>query len=252
MFKGYYRRNVLVKINRLRDYIEFSEKLLRGTLHEHKKENIDFLSGIDDEFYREKFGELAWDREYEIEFEFSAIHWSSVFITQYSYIEHILDGVCDLYKKETNAPLSYKDLSGAGIERAKNYISKYMGITSPFEKNEWGKIKDYAKIRNKIIHAGLDINEEIAIDKSVIEIINKTPSISLGRFLMMEPYDPDSEEDRNNEYSYLVEPRVELNAKFLAEVIDDFDSFFDKLFSALEVLEVLEVHETFRPASRMA
>jgi hypothetical protein len=234
MFKGYYRRNISEKINRLRDYIEFSHELLGESLNRKKEDNSEFLAGIDDEFYREKFGELASEREYEIEFEFSAIHWSSIFITQYSYIEHILDSVCEFYRREANAALSYKDLSGAGIERAKGYISKYMGITSPFEKNEWGKIKNYAKIRNKIIHAGLDINEEIAIDKSIVEIIKKTPSISLNRFLMTEPCDPYSEEDGSEEFSYLVDPSLELNERFLTEVIDDFEAFCEQLFSELE------------------
>lgn len=234
MFKGYYRRNVFGKLNRLKEYINFSDELLKQSLENTKKGNRKFIAGIDDEFFQDKFGELAWEREYEIEFEFTAIHWSSIFITQYSYTEHILDDICDHYRRESNVSLSHKSLSGSGIERAKEYISKHIGITSPFGRNEWAKIRDYAKIRNKIVHTGLDIDEENAIDKNVLGIIKKTPSISLDRFITTALCDPYNEEHDNKEYSSLYEPRVELNKDFLTTVIDDFEIFFEQLFIKLE------------------
>lgn len=234
MFEGYYRKNIHEKICKLKDYVEFSEKLLAKNLEKVKEDNEEFLSGIGDEFYRDKFGELTWEQEYEIENDFSSIHWSSVFITQYSYIEHILDGVCVFYATNTGSPLKLKDLNGTGIERAKNYISKYMGVSLPFGANEWGKIKDYAKIRNKIVHSGIDINEEISIDKKVVEIVDKMSSISLDSFRMDEPCDPYREDGSNEMYSYFVDPKLELNSKFLINVIDDFDAFFEILFNELE------------------
>lgn len=233
MFRGYYRKYVFEKMNRLKEYIEFSDDLLKKNLARTKEDNIKFLAEIDDEFYQEKFSDIVWDREQEVEFEFSAIHWSSIFITQYSYIEHILDDICSHYRRESGTSLSHKTLSGFGIERAKEYISKHMGIKSPFGEKEWAKIKDYAKIRNKIIHTGLDINEEHDIDKTVLEIIKKTPSISLDRHIMTHASDPHDEE--NSEYhSYLFEPRIELNKDFLGIVIQDFEDFFDQLFIDLE------------------
>lgn len=245
MFKGYYRAYVLNKLLRLRDYIEFSGNLLRESLRTQKEKNIILINEIDDEFYQEKFNELTKEDEYEIEFEFSAIHWSSIFITQYSYIEHILDDICDYYKSNINPPLTHKDLSGSGIERAKNYISKYIGIKSSFGRSEWGRIKEYAKIRNKIIHTGIDINKENKTDEEIIKVINKIPSISLDRFTMIErcnPYNAEDDDEYDEVYSYLVEPRIELNEKFLVEVIDDFELFLENFFSELEEIQKLSTN----------
>ena len=53
---------------------------------------------------------------------------------------------------------------------------------------------------------------------------------------MTVPHDPYNEEDGSEEYSYLDEPRVELNKEFLTAVIDDFESFFEQLFNSLEAI----------------
>ncbi|KDC51034.1 hypothetical protein [Pseudoalteromonas fuliginea] len=235
MFKGYYRKYIFHRIDELKRYIEFSNKLLCEKLEKEKIDNALEIAQIEDEFYKEKFLELAYESENELKFDYSSMHWSSIFITQYSYIEHILDEICEFYAAKTGAKLKLKDLNGAGIERAKNYISKFMGLPEPFGKAEWGRIKDYAKIRNKIIHAGLYLDQDLDIDKQVIKIISKINSVSLERFYHHEPDDP-YDESNNNFNSILYDPKLELNADFLNVVVTDYDKFFDHLFDELEKL----------------
>lgn len=229
MFKYYYRHNVLEKIERLKGYIDFSQRVLLSGFNDEKKENVKFLEDIEDEFYREKFSEQVWDSEYEIEFGFLPMHWSSVFLTQYSYLEHILDRVCAHYAKKTNARIKHKDIKGMGIERAKDYITKYMGVDFP-AKDEWERIKRYAVLRNKLVHTGPDIDMSVDIDEKAVKVIEKTPTLSIDRFLVDD--------------GYHVEPKVEINSEFLLDVINDIDIFLQKLFDQLEKIPATEGPET--------
>lgn len=233
MYKGYYRNYIFDRMDELKRYISFSNELLCESLEKKKKDNAEKIAKTEDEFLKWKYSELAYDSERELEFDFASIHWSSIFITQYSYIEHILDEICEYYAYKNGSKLKVKDLNGAGIERAKNYISKFMGVPDPFGKSEWGKIKDYAKIRNKIIHAGIQLDQNLDIDKKVIKIISNINSLSLERFYHHEPEDPyDETNEKMN--SILHEPKLELNVEFLNEVINDYEKFFEHLFDDLE------------------
>ncbi|MFL0868396.1 hypothetical protein [Vibrio parahaemolyticus] len=239
MFHAFYRDSVHEKMDEFKRYVEFSQNLLAENLKKNKSENIKRIREIDDDFYREKFQELFWESESEEEFVFSSIHWSSVFIAQYSYVEHILDKVCSYYAAQTESPLTHKDMTGSGIERAKSYISKYMGISAPFGKSEWGKIKSYAKIRNKVIHSGVELDQRSKIDLDVIRLINKSSNLSLARYTNEVPVDPWDEENTETQ-SYLEEPRVDITPQFVIEVVDTYDKFFDSLFDELEKLSLPE------------
>ena len=233
MFKGYYRNYVHDRMEELKRYISFSNKLLTENLEKKKRNNAKEIAEIEDEFLKWKISELAYESESELMFDFASIHWSSIFITQYSYIEHILDEICEFFAHQTKSELKVKDLNGSGIERAKTYISKFMGVPKPFNQAEWGKIKGFAKIRNKIIHAGIQLDPNVDIDQKVIKIISTINSLSLERFYHHEPENP-FDDTNENMVSTLYEPKLELNVEFLNEVVDVYDSFFDHLFDELE------------------
>jgi uncharacterized protein YutE (UPF0331/DUF86 family) len=93
------------------------------------------------------------DRIRELE-EYANLLRKSFFISLYTFLETRLNQECvrrAKYSIDTTIALS--DLYGRGIDRAKTYLVKVLGSTFPFgTSQEWEEIKQYAKLRNSIVH----------------------------------------------------------------------------------------------------
>lgn len=116
------------------------------------EENIDKLTGED----KEKFMQQSIDIHWKLHDVFPALHWSSIFNSAYALFENHLNELCIIFGKDLNnkhlKDLSLKDLKGSGIERAKNYLSKVIGIKNIFDSGDWLEIQNYSKLRNVLVH----------------------------------------------------------------------------------------------------
>jgi len=101
----------------------------------------------------------------------------SVVILLYTIIEESLERICFHLKHLMCLKLSTNDLKGSGIERSKNYIMK-CGLKFPCDTSEWRKIKNLAKIRHCIVHAGGNI-QDVRNPSELEKIINNLNGICI-------------------------------------------------------------------------
>jgi hypothetical protein len=127
----------------------------------------------------------------------------SLFTAICSFAEGELNGICDWERKERNLTLAPRDLTGQGIERARNYLVKVVGI-NPTEP-EWEGLANYQKLRNCLVHSQGDLAE-----------------CKNARYLR-ETYIP------TQKYLSLSGNRVILERGFCEEVIANIHVFFEKL-----------------------
>lgn len=76
----------------------------------------------------------------------------AMFVSAYGRLEHLLNELCQQLQEERRLPIGLKDLKGAGLQRAKDYLKKVCGIAFPDEGTAWATIMGLAEIRNVIAH----------------------------------------------------------------------------------------------------
>jgi len=94
-----------------------------------------------------------WIDEYETTVEIlPRVQWNAQLLVAYSTFEGILQSLCNIVEKRCKLPISFKDLGGAGIQRAADYLRKMADVRSPFETSEWQRALLLGELRNKIAH----------------------------------------------------------------------------------------------------
>jgi hypothetical protein len=94
-----------------------------------------------------------WIDEYETTVEIlPRVQWNAQLLVAYSTFESILQSLCNIVEKRCKLPISFKELGGAGIQRAADYLRKMAGVRSPFETPEWQRALLLGELRNKIAH----------------------------------------------------------------------------------------------------
>lgn len=83
--------------------------------------------------------------------EFPNIFRYSFLVACYSYLEQELIAECKVERNVKSLSLDVTDLSGKGIIRAKNYLTKVAGVDFP-DYESWNEITYIMKIRNFIVH----------------------------------------------------------------------------------------------------
>jgi hypothetical protein len=83
---------------------------------------------------------------------FPSLQRRSAFLTVWGFLEHQLDQLCFFYQSERKARLSFKDLSGTGIDRSTDYLEKVVNLQGLKASVEWNALKTLQRIRNVIAH----------------------------------------------------------------------------------------------------
>jgi len=83
------------------------------------------------------YGEEHW----QLTSLFPQTVWASFWVSGCSVFEYELNELCRFLKEEKGYTLGFKDLSGTGIFKAKNYLTKVLGIKDSFKLQEWEKIR---------------------------------------------------------------------------------------------------------------
>ena len=86
------------------------------------------------------------------------MQWYAQFLIVYSTFEHMLHELCRIVQRRSDFSLSFKDLEGAGITRARNYLVKVAGVEAPFQTAAWNRALLLAEIRNAIAHRNGEID----------------------------------------------------------------------------------------------
>lgn len=110
----------------------------------------------------------------------------STFNTAYSVFEKYMNEICFSCEGRLSTRIKLKDLNGKGIERSKLYLSKVVGIDTPFTTSEWNDIKKYSELRNVLIHTLGELNMSKNNHKKVYEYCSSNTHIYLS------PDDPEA------------------------------------------------------------
>lgn len=77
----------------------------------------------------------------------------SALITLFAFFEHELNKLCALFKATESYRLSFKDLAGNGIERARTYLNKVALVDLTDPPRQWSDVRNIQRLRNLIVHA---------------------------------------------------------------------------------------------------
>ncbi|MBO2537637.1 hypothetical protein [Rummeliibacillus suwonensis] len=141
----------MYKMDMLKELIEETEKSLSIELNNFERNLEDEARGYSQE-QREEYFEYMSDEYWKYKEEQPQIVRVSFFLQSYFSFEHFMFKVCNYFKAKSDIKLEVKDISGQGLEKAKIYISKVIGISSPFQSHYWAKIQYYNQIRNAFVH----------------------------------------------------------------------------------------------------
>jgi hypothetical protein len=159
-------------------HCEISKRSLADELSaleiEMDKQLTDLNQREQDSFFRD-----INDRWIETAETLPRLQWYSQLLTVYGYFEKLLNDLCIEQRDAKKLPLSLKDLHGQGIERARNYLVKLVGLNKAFSTTEWQRIKSIGVLRNSVAHRDGFVDFEPDNSKSTYSKLNKISSVEL-------------------------------------------------------------------------
>lgn len=174
------------------------------------------LSGLN-EFEQDDFFNNANDHWIEIAETLPRLQWYSQLMVAYGYFEKVLNDLCAEFRDSENIKLSLQDLQGQGIERARNYLVKVVGLEKAFATSDWQAIKLLGVLRNSVAHRDGFVDYEPDYPKSTYTKLCKIDGVEFRQ-------DVRDQEDA----------QIFFNEKVVIEAIRVFDSFFNKLIAEME------------------
>jgi hypothetical protein len=130
----------------------------------------------------------------------------SLFLTCHALLESRMNDLCDRLQGRYGLAASYRDMHGRGLERARTYLVKVVGLRVAADGRTWPIIQNLGKVRNLIAHAGgrPSEKEERVVISELARL--KSGSIKTGVFGM-----------------------VELGSSFVPFAVDTYRSFLHEL-----------------------
>ena len=140
LITGFARVGINIEMNALLQHCELVASMMNNEqtkLDEELKKAAACESSLVDSDSADHLNDEYW----MIHTVLPRLQWQSQFLTVYATMEHILNEICEIVRRKTNSKLSFKDLDGSGIHRARNYLVKIGGIEEPFQTEKWQRIK---------------------------------------------------------------------------------------------------------------
>ena len=174
------------------------------------------LGGLN-EFEQDSFFRELNDHWIETAETLPMLQWYSQLLVVYGYFEKLLNDLCDEQRAAQKFSLSMKDLHGQGIERAKNYLVKIVGLKKAFSTPEWQSIKSIGVLRNSVAHRDGFVDYEPDIPKSIYSKLSKIEGVELRQETM-------NQEDA----------QIFFNEHVVIETLKLFDAFIRNLAAEME------------------
>jgi hypothetical protein len=118
----------------------------------------------------------SWDLENLFTELFPSLQRSSALITLYSFFEHELEGLCDLYKAEKGFDIDVSDMRSKGIDRAALYLRKVARLDVHQASQEWIAIKNIQVLRNLVVHRNGQVSE--SRDKPLVQFVKAVSTLT--------------------------------------------------------------------------
>lgn len=174
------------------------------------------LSGLN-EFEQDAFFSNVNDHWIETAETLPRLQWYSQLMVAYGYFEKVLNDLCGEFRDSDNISLSLKDLHGQGIERARNYLVKVVGLETTFSTSDWQAVKLLGVLRNSVAHRDGFVDYEPDSPKSTYSKLCKIEGVELRQEVM-------KQEDA----------QIFFNEKVVIEAFRVFDSFIRNLIAEME------------------
>ena len=173
-------------------------------------------SGLN-EFEQDAFFSNVNDHWVETAETLPRLQWYSQLMVAYGYFEKVLNDFCREFRESDNIKLSLKDLHGQGIERARNYLVKVVGLEKTFSTSDWQSIKLLGDLRNSVAHRDGFVDYEPDSPKSTYSKLCKIEGVELRQEVM-------NQEDA----------QIFFNENVVIEALRVFDSFIRSLIAEME------------------
>lgn len=175
-----FRRDILRGIDEMEDFKNFTLDAIKNEKKSiEQKFNKDTMNLTEEE--RRNYYDWNSEDYFLIDAVFKTISLYSFIAIFYSYIENSLNTLCNaeytdrklLYEKEGKPSFNirYSDMNGEGIQRAKLYLNKVIGIDLHVNEKPWSEINTLRIIRNAIVHNEGYASDNIENDGNIIQHI---------------------------------------------------------------------------------
>ena len=155
-----------------RDLLDLLDPQLDSLLRERKQVLIEAAESTEVEAVQEEIYGLLYDEDNRGE-RFKNILFNSFFAASFALFEHKLRNICQLAQTAMGSSFSVDDIGPRSIlDSAKMYLTR-LGVDFPAQDSDWQVIKNYAGIRNKLMHEGGLLSEggeltEYALRKQIV------------------------------------------------------------------------------------
>ncbi len=196
------------RLDELKKYLDITEKYLQKAKAEFKAWSDERVKELPAEQHQE-FYDFYQDDYWQYAEKFPRILRNSFLVSAHSLLEYEMNVICRRLKKEHQIPISWNDLRGDVLERAKLYC-KLARLDLPYNDKTWQEINHYSKVRNCIIHKN-GLLKEFQDDQDLIAYVTKKGIISQDT----------------------IEQELALTEQFCAEVVETIQAFLEKLYKAV-------------------
>ncbi|HEV2622588.1 MAG TPA: hypothetical protein VGU65_10940 [Frateuria sp.] len=115
---------------------------------------VSFFHGLDD---------ASWDLDELFLKHYPSMRRSSTLLIIVASLEDEVNLLCHNAKRHRKYEISFQDLTGNGLHRAVDYLTKVCGLQGIKQADSWSELMRICQLRNKIAHAGGKIKKGDAI-----------------------------------------------------------------------------------------
>jgi hypothetical protein len=159
-------RILLYEFDVLKEHQTFAAKSLFRKKNSLDSEMKKMSVELDAEENRDYF-DYMYDEYVTVTENLPRTQWYAQFLIVYSTFEHTLQELCRIVQRRSGFDLSFKDLEGMGITRARNYLVKVASVQPPFQSPAWNRALLLADVRNAIAHRNGEIEYQPGNKKSL-------------------------------------------------------------------------------------
>lgn len=202
-----FQQLTLHRVGELRAAVAFTEQAIATHLSYMQSEFSDVAMALP----RSVASELAIRIKEEVEQvqgTFTRGIRAALFVYAWSTLEVDLNQLCEIIAIQRNLRLRPNDLSGKGIARSRNFLTKVLDVPFPDQQPVWENITRLNELRNVIVHR--DSRLQSGGDRNLRQFLFRWPSVEV------------KSED------------LYFSAAFLSSTIDTFEVFWTELFSGLQ------------------
>jgi hypothetical protein len=217
---------VQLQIDLLRTHVDGLEKQVGESVKAYEKERV----VTDVEEYDDGYANIILEKHRGIEgppnhleeifkYYFPNLQRRSTLIVLFSFLEHELNQLCELFATTQKLNIVHTDLRDKGIVRSRRYLKKV--ICLPVEDNSviWQQIQKIQKVRNVVVH-----NDAKLVNGDIIKIVEESEYLSLASDCESYYYhDRDIDDDE-----------VNILEGYLTYVLDTCDSYCSELNKVIE------------------